>query len=262
MGVSCEFGALPNMWPESSQVAGVLIRDQRLAMCVGVLLCGRPLAVWSAFSCVFSVLVYGRRLAMWPGVLLCGRRGKRLAVSSASPHMVSVSLYGQRRHRVPRFMTLHLKILPLLISIAACTGAECLPEPQSDATPPGLQILVEFTPPGGVRQIIYEATAADSASGSITADRNEPVRLIFIADDSSGVRRLSPAVTVQRTVGIGIERQYIPIDAVTSSCPRPVLRTDYKAQTSGDRRVVIASAVAENWVGVRSTFEPLTIRMN
>lgn len=147
-----------------------------------------------------------------------------------------------------------------LLLLVSCASEDCLPEPSGDATPPQVRITIHYTPPGSATETTHVVTGADTTA-IVRASRNEPVRVTFSAADSSGLRRLAPAVTVQHTVGIGVEREFVPIDAVTSSCPTPSLETRYSAHTSGKPRVLIVSALAENWIGARSSIEPTSIRM-
>lgn len=158
-------------------------------------------------------------------------------------------------------MPAFLKFAPLLICLAACTSDECLPEPASDTTPPLLRVVVRHTPPGGASEVTREITADDSVSTTVAADRLQPVRVDFVAADSAGLRRLHPSVAVQRTVGIGVDRQYAPTDPIAASCPVSDLRSVYEAHTSGEPRVLIVSALAENWIGLRTTVQPLSIQM-
>lgn len=158
-------------------------------------------------------------------------------------------------------MPVSLKLAPLLICFAACMSDECLPEPDTDTSPPMLRVIVESTPPGGVSPVTREVTADDSVAVPMEADRMKPVHVTFVAADAEGLLRLHPAVTIQRTVGIGVDRQYTPMDPEIASCPLPELQIGYEAHTSGEPRVVIVSAVAENWKGLLSMLEPLSIRM-
>lgn len=158
-------------------------------------------------------------------------------------------------------MPLFLKLAALSICLAACTTDQCLPEPASDTTPPLLRVVVRHTPPGGGSEVTREITADDSVSAAVAVDRLQPVRVDFVASDPEGLRRLRPSVAVQRTVGIGVDRQYAPTDPVAASCPLPELRSEYEAHTSGEPRVLIVSALAENWTGLRTTVEPLSIQM-
>lgn len=157
-------------------------------------------------------------------------------------------------HLLSRFGIL---IVPLLLG---CASGDCLPEPSGDPTPPQVRIVVHYTPPGSMTETTYVVTDADTTT-ILRASRNASVRVTFSAADSSGLRRLAPAVTVQHTVGMGVEREFAPIDAVTSSCPVPSLEARYTAHTSGRPRVLIVSALAENWTGSHSSIEPASIRM-
>ncbi len=148
----------------------------------------------------------------------------------------------------------------MCLLLARCTSEDCLPEPSADSTPPHVRVSIAHTSPGSMTETTRVVTLADTTT-LVRASRNERVRVTFAAEDSSGLRRLAPAVTVQQTVGIGVEREFVPIDPVTSSCPRAVLETRYEAHTSGRPRVLIVSAVAENWAGMRAAIEPISIRM-
>lgn len=151
-------------------------------------------------------------------------------------------------------------IIAILLLSTGCSSRDCLPEPADDASPPSIHLVIHLTPPGSSTQTTRQVTDTDSAS-VISASRTRPLVVEFVAADSAGLRRLAPAVTSQHTVGVGVERQFVPIDEVRSPCPVPTLRAEYEALTSGDRRVLIVSAVAENWTGLRTVIEPVTIRM-
>lgn len=153
----------------------------------------------------------------------------------------------------------HIAITSLIV-LVGCASGDCLPEPQRDTTPPELRVIAYYTAPGSRTETSRTVTILDTTD-VVPASRTAPVRIEFIAADSSGLRRLTPAVTIQQTVGIGVERQIAPVNSVTSSCPVGSMRTTYEAHTSGKPRVLIVSAVAENWVGGRSIIEPLSIRL-
>ena len=157
-------------------------------------------------------------------------------------------------------MRLASGIIAILLLLTGCSSRDCLPEPANDPSPPAIRIVIHFTPPGSSTQTTHRITDADS-SAVVSASRSRPVVIEFVATDSSGLRRLAPAVTAQHTVGVGVERQFVPIDEVRPPCPVAALRVEHEALTSGDRRVLIASAVAENWAGGRTVVEPITIRM-
>lgn len=148
----------------------------------------------------------------------------------------------------------------VLLLLAGCISDDCLPESAVDSTPPRVRITIQYTAPGSGTETTRVVTQTDTTN-LVRASRNERVRVTIAAEDSSGLRRLAPAVTVQQTVGIGVEREFVSIDPVTSSCPRAVLESRYDAHTSGRPRVLIVSAVAENWTGTRATIAPISIRM-
>lgn len=147
-----------------------------------------------------------------------------------------------------------------LVLIAACSSKECLPEPNRDDTSPDVRVVVEYTAPGSQTPTTHEIAGSDT-SAVVVADRTKPLRVRFVAADSSGLRRLAPAVTVQRTVGVGVQREFAPMKEVTLSCPVATLRSEYTAHTSGEPRVLIVSALAENWTDLTASIEPLSIRM-
>ena len=151
-------------------------------------------------------------------------------------------------------------IITILLLLSSCSSRECLTEPATDVSPPTVRVIIHFTPPGSSTQTMRQIADTDSTS-VVSASRTQPVIIEFVAADSAGLRRLAPAVTAQHTVGVGVERQFVPIDEVRSPCPVASLRVEYEALTSGDRRILIASAVAENWNGGRTAIEPVTIRM-
>ncbi len=151
-------------------------------------------------------------------------------------------------------------LIAALFHVVACSSGECLREPERDDTPPDVRITVTYTAPGSYTETTHEITTADSSTW-IVASRAKPLHVTFFASDSSGLRRLAPAVSVQRTVGVGLERQFVPIDEVMAKCPVAVLRARYEASTSGKPRVLVVSALAQNWAYKNSSIEPISIRM-
>lgn len=96
---------------------------------------------------------------------------------------------------------------------------------------------------------------------TLQADRNSPVRIIYVAADSSGMREMVPGLTLQQTVGVGVERRHVSLGATDASCPRPRLEREHEVHGTGERRVLIITMGAENWVGRRASIEPVTVRM-
>lgn len=148
----------------------------------------------------------------------------------------------------------------LMMAVSGCSS-NCLPEPDTDATPPEVRVIAEYTSrPEGVDERV-EIGSADS-SVTLVADSNSPVRVIYVAADTSGMRRLVPGMTIQQTVGIGVERQHVSLGTVDASCPRPTLQHDHEVHGTGQKRALIITLGAENWMGMRSSIEPVTIRLD
>lgn len=148
----------------------------------------------------------------------------------------------------------------LTMALFGCSS-NCLPEPNADDTPPEVRIIAEYTsrPEGVVERV--EIGSADS-SVTLSADSDSPVHIIYVAADTSGVRRLIPGMTIQQTVGIGVERQHVSLGREDASCPRPTLEREHEVHGTGQKRALIITLGAENWVGLRSSIEPVTIRLD
>lgn len=147
----------------------------------------------------------------------------------------------------------------LALSVAGCTS-DCLPAPESDTTPPNLEVVVEYRSSQDGNLNRHEASTADS-SVTLLADRNSPVHIRYAAVDSSGMRQLVPGLTIHQTVGIGVERQHVEIGPIDASCPRPRLDGDHEVHGTGVERVLIISAGAVNWTGLRTSIEPVSVRL-
>ncbi len=149
-------------------------------------------------------------------------------------------------------------LLSITLLAGACFDADCLPEPEHDASRPQVRVVVEYSSPSGTR-LRSEHVLGDSST-TLAADRRQPVILFFSASDASGLRSLSPSITIQQTVGIGVERSYVDVDPVTATCPRHELSYRHEIRSTGTGRSFLVTVVAENWVGLASTLELLTLR--
>src|SRR5690606_2589185 len=172
-----------------------------------------------------------------------------------------------RRGRYPRSRAPHLAkgltrmsiaaLLPFLI-VSGCRS-DCLPVPENDQSPPDVRVSVSFRTPGGEERELH--FGVEDTSRTIRVDASHRVLIRYTATDSSGLRSLTPGLTVQHTVGLGTERRHVPLRIVTASCPRAQLTAQHEAAGTGERRVLIITAGAENWVGRRASIEPLTLRL-
>lgn len=150
-------------------------------------------------------------------------------------------------------------LLLIALMTGACSGSDCLPEPEHDQSPPQTHVAIEFSPLAGGRQT-SQHVPGDSTE-TIVADRQNPVAVSFAASDSSGLRSISPGITIQQTVGLGVERSNIAIDPVVARCPRHDLSYRHEIRATGMRRTLLITVVAENWVGLTAYSELLTIRL-
>lgn len=150
-------------------------------------------------------------------------------------------------------------ILSVALLAGGCFGSDCLPEPAQDASPARIRVVVDYESFAGGRQTAEHLSGQPART--IDADSHGPVIVIFEASDSSGVRTLSPGMTLQQTVGIGVERRYLKVDPVESNCPRPELSYRHEIHGTSTPQSLNVTAVAVNWTGLTASLEPLTIRL-
>ncbi len=149
-------------------------------------------------------------------------------------------------------------LLSFTLFVGGCSKADCLPEPEADATPPHIRIVVDYHRPARSQER-FEHRPGDPAT-TIEADPQQPVVITYLASDSAGLRSLWPTMRMQHTVGLGVERRYVNIDPVTSNCPVAELSYERELKGTGSRPAVYLTAVAENWMGETATLEPVTLR--
>ena len=103
-------------------------------------------------------------------------------------------------------------------------------------------------------------TLSDSAR-YLEARSNERLRVAFRAHDAEGLKSLRMGAALLTTVGAGLESKRIPVEPVTSSCPRAELIGEWTSPPSDAGASIRIGVAAENWAGLRSSTEPVTIRL-
>jgi hypothetical protein len=95
----------------------------------------------------------------------------------------------------------------------------------------------------------------------VEARNLDGVRVVYIGRDPEGLRRVQLGATMLTTVGVGIESERISVEPLTSSCPVPALAGTWSAPPGDPGRTVSLGLIAENWSGLRSWTETVTIRL-
>lgn len=148
-------------------------------------------------------------------------------------------------------------LFSVILLTIGCSESDCLPEPDFDSTPPDVHVVIEYSSNTGGRQ--SERHLPGDPAKTIVA--HSPLSIYFVASDSSGIRSLLPGITIQKTVGLGVERRRVSVDAVSSTCPRPELSYRHDVRGTRPGESLLVTVVAENWAGLNSTLELLTIRL-
>jgi hypothetical protein len=150
----------------------------------------------------------------------------------------------------PRKQIALFLILSILISnsLSSCTRPSCLPEPETDVTPPkaGLWIAHHI---GGTEEIT--AVTDEDAEATIQADENQDVFIIYSGYDDQGMKRLDLMVSVIRFLGGNIQqREEWNIAPKIASCPIAGLsETTTFEKNQGERTVNITLRIY-NWKGL------------
>lgn len=149
----------------------------------------------------------------------------------------------------------------LLVAVLAvgCASEPCLPEPEADATPPDVRLLVTYTDPDTRQRDSVLLTNADTAT-VVWADPAAAVTMVYAGADPEGMRRLALGVTIEQTVGVGARTRSPVIAPIEAACPAEHLRGEHTLQGGPAERSVLAGIVAENWGGQRASTPSLTIR--
>ncbi|MEX0821638.1 MAG: hypothetical protein WD021_05795 [Rhodothermales bacterium] len=146
----------------------------------------------------------------------------------------------------------------LSLVLGGCGPTDCLPEPEMDATPPEVNVTVTVTSSNGTTRTIEHA--AGDAPLSVDISSGSSVSVTYSAVDSSGLRSLSPGMTIHETVGVGVERRSVRIEPVRSECPVASLSLRREVRGVRPGESVVVTMVAENWVGDIGTLESATLR--
>lgn len=157
-----------------------------------------------------------------------------------------------------RLLAEGMVLLALSVVLSACSSDGCLPEPDGDPSPPEVRITASITLPSGETRTVIHGIG--DPPRAVEVSPSAEVVITYVAVDSLGVRSLAPGLTIQQTVGVGVERRYVEIDPIVASCPRA--RLAHRQDVPGGRspRSVLATIVAENWSGATRTLEPFTVR--
>lgn len=151
-------------------------------------------------------------------------------------------------------------LLPLLLLIMGGCGADCLPEPDADPTPPSAHLTVTYTD-AATRQPAVHTIASGDTTATVRAAADAPIDVVYAGADEEGLRGIVIAATYQLAVGIGVHRESRMIPPVTSSCPRAELSGKARFPGTGERRNLVLSAAAENWTGRRSVTPNLIVEL-
>lgn len=136
--------------------------------------------------------------------------------------------------------------------LSGCSSRGCLPESESDTTPPNVTLSIEYTDAQTGERNRRIITAQDSAQ-TLVATAGSKVVITYTGTDEQGMRRIHLGLTRQITVGVGIQTEYVPLDPVISRCPVARLGGERTVYLGKGKSSISLGLVAENWVGLRTS---------
>ncbi len=148
----------------------------------------------------------------------------------------------------------------LAVALGGCGEKDCLPLPGADETPPSVSLTVVYRSLDTGQSDTLIVAAADPAVRVDGVNANE-VEVRYSAHDPEGLRRVHLGSTLLTTVGVGIESRRFGIEPLTTECPKSELRGVWTAPPGDPGRSVSLGLVAENWAGMRSSTETVTVRL-
>ena len=154
-----------------------------------------------------------------------------------------------------------LCVAAMALLYTGCGPDDCLPPPDSDATPPEIELTVVYTDAQTGRRA--ERTVDDSAPPlRLGAAPSGVVEVRYRAADPEGLRRVHLGASVQRTVAIGTQSRALDVEPLTASCPRPALEGTFTYRPEQGQALSLGlGLVAENWVGGGSSTPTHVVRI-
>jgi hypothetical protein len=152
---------------------------------------------------------------------------------------------------------LRLTVTIVLLSTTALScGQECLPEPESDTTPPTAGALISYYVNGNSET---KTVSAEDPPTSVEADEDRDIVVIYSGQDEEGLRSLHLSVTVYRTMGGIGQTEHWSVAPITLSCPKELLLGQMEFERDKGERTIRMTVQSENWLGLTTTTEQFTV---
>lgn len=144
-------------------------------------------------------------------------------------------------------------------SLSGCTcRPKCLPEPETDTTPPTAGALIAYYVDGNEET---KTVGAQDPEVTIQVDADSDFEVIYSGQDNEGMRNLNLYAQGYWYPSTGVIQQgHFGIDPITTSCPRNLLMgamTFHASQTPGKIVLTISS---ENWMGLTTSTNAIILR--
>lgn len=152
-------------------------------------------------------------------------------------------------------------VLILIVALSCSRGykpAACLEEPESDATYPGLELVIKYYDGSRHRSLTLNQ---EDAAAKITANKDYPVTILYSGQDEEGMKSIHLSVTVKKNIlGQEQKREY-NIMPLTASCPKAELSDTFIVEKEAGARTVDVQLKGANWLNMRSATEVHTMAM-
>lgn len=152
-------------------------------------------------------------------------------------------------------------IVAFLLWCVGCGPGDCLPPPDSDPTPPDIDLVIVYTD-AQTGERVEETLDAGAPALRVVADPSGVVEVRYGAADPEGMRQTQLGASLQRTVAVGTQSRALDVDPLTASCPRPALEGSFTYRPEQGQAVSLGlGLVAENWAGGRSSTPTHVVRI-
>lgn len=152
-------------------------------------------------------------------------------------------------------------ILAFLLSAtlsSACQRPKCLPEPETDTTPPTVAgAVISYYVDGYAETMIV---GANDPPVAIRVDEDSDIFVIYKGQDNEGMKslRLAAEGVWYPSVGV-IQRGVFGIDPITASCPLVHLVGETTFPGGPKAGEIFFNVISENWVGLKTYSNSITL---
>ena len=155
-----------------------------------------------------------------------------------------------------------LALIPFvwLLLLVGCGPDDCVPAPETDATPPQAHLKVTFADwATGRRDSVVLVTPCEEVP-PIEAHADSTVTIVYAGVDDEGMKRLQLGLSIYRSVGAGVQMESPKVLPIIAECPKTLLAGKRTFVGRQGKRNITLSVFAENWTGASAVTPTLVVR--